>query len=151
MAGAAGAAAANPWGQVVETFATGASNAAKGATMLLRFGAAGGLGAAIWGGPLAQPTGEGEDKLVQQGKEQARQRALQSTHDHGGGKNAQHGKAESKPSQEKQLEDLQAQYDELVRTQGSRKEKKNIKSRIDNIKENMARQKKGESHHHRDQ
>jgi hypothetical protein len=151
MAGATGAVTATPWGQVVETFANGAANVAKGASMLMRFGAVGGIGAAIWGGPLAQPAGgKSEDILIQQGYDQARQRALQSTHDHGGGKNAQHGKADNKPSQEAQIEGLEAQYEELVKTQGSKSEKASIKKKIENIKKSMAKAKKGESHHHRD-
>jgi hypothetical protein len=74
------------------------------------------------------------------------QQVLQSTQDHGGGKNAQHGKAENKPSKEKQIEEYEKHLEELTRTQGSKKEKAELKRKIENVKKSMAQDKKGENH-----
>jgi hypothetical protein len=65
---------------------------------------------------------------------------------HGGGKNAQHGRAENQPSKEQQLEDYNARLEELNRTQGPKKEKIQLKDKIEKIKKAMAKDKKGTIH-----
>jgi hypothetical protein len=69
------------------------------------------------------------------------QHIMQSTHDHGGGKNAQHGKSEDRPSDLRKLKELE---DQLETAQG--KDKKNIKKKIDRLRQDMARRRKGENH-----
>ncbi len=59
----------------------------------------------------------------------------------GGGKNAQHGKAEDLPSDLKRLEELEKQLETAT---GS--EKKKLKGKINNIKEAMAKRRSGEQH-----
>ncbi len=67
----------------------------------------------------------------------------QTEHTHGGGKNAQHGKAENQPSQGKQIEDLKKQ---LQSGDLTRREKKKIQNKIQNIDKAMKRRQKGENH-----
>jgi hypothetical protein len=69
------------------------------------------------------------------------QQVMQSTHDHGGGKNSQHGKSEDRPSDLKRLKELE---DQLKTATGS--EKKKIQTRINNLKKEMAARRKGENH-----
>jgi hypothetical protein len=66
---------------------------------------------------------------------------FQSTHDHGGGKNSQHGKSKDRPSDLKRLEELQK---ELENASGNAK--KDIKKKIDRLRKNMAKRRKGENH-----
>jgi hypothetical protein len=66
---------------------------------------------------------------------------FQSTHDHGGGKNSQHGKSEDRPSDLRRLKELQ---DQLQQAQG--KEKKAIQVKINRLREEMAKRRKGENH-----
>jgi hypothetical protein len=69
------------------------------------------------------------------------QQVMQSTHDHGGGKNSQHGKSEDRPSDLRRLAELQEQ---LKNAQG--KEKKAIQIKINRLREEMAKRRKGENH-----
>jgi hypothetical protein len=104
------------------------------------------VGAAlIWGGPLAQPTGDAT-LSGDHAQRMRRQQVLQSTQDHGGGKNAQHGKANAQPSKTKQLENAEAKLKELKETQGSKKEKIKAERTIENLKKEIAKDKKGEFH-----
>jgi CHASE3 domain sensor protein len=66
---------------------------------------------------------------------------MQSTHDHGGGKNSQHGKSEDRPSDLRRLAELQEQ---LKNAQG--KEKKAIQVKINRLREEIAKRRKGENH-----
>jgi hypothetical protein len=105
-----------------------------------------GAGAAlIWGGPLAQPTGDAT-LSGDHAQRMRRQQVLQSTQDHGGGKNAQHGKANAQPSKTKQLENAEAKLKELKETQGSKKEKVRTSNKIKQLKEEIAKDQKGEFH-----
>ncbi len=144
LGGALPAPAPNPWQGAAETFGKGAAAVGRGAAALGRFGVVGGLSTAIWGGPLAQPAGKGEMEWLR--RNAARQQVLQSTQDHGGGKNAQHGKAKAQPSKEQQLRDNEAKLEELKRTQGSKKEKIKAERTIENLKKEIAKDKKGEFH-----
>lgn len=65
---------------------------------------------------------------------------------HGGGKNAQHGKAENLPSQDRQLQELE----EKLKNATGRKEKVQISNRIKNLKREMDKRKTGENHSQRD-
>jgi hypothetical protein len=60
---------------------------------------------------------------------------------HGGGKNAQHGKAEDRPSDLRRLEELDKQIKEA-----SGSEKKKLKAKKANLREEMAKRRKGENH-----
>jgi hypothetical protein len=74
------------------------------------------------------------------------QQVMKSTHDHGGGKNSQHGKGENQPSREKQLEEYERKLEELKRTQGPKKDKEQLRDKIEKIKKSMAKDKKGTAH-----
>jgi hypothetical protein len=65
---------------------------------------------------------------------------------HGGGKNAQHGKAEAPPKLVKDLAEAEAQLAELKRTQGPKKEKKKLEIKIENLKKEIGKAMKGENH-----
>ena len=69
-----------------------------------------------------------------------------STQRHGGGKNAQHGKAENLPSHERQLQELE----DKLRNASGRKEKTQISNKIKNLRREMDRRKSGENHSQRD-
>jgi hypothetical protein len=120
----------------------GTAGAGAGAGVLGVIGAGAAL---IWGGPLAQPTGDAT-LSGDHAQRMRRQQVLQSTHDHGGGKNAQHGKAKAQPSKEQQVEALEKHLEELKRTQGSKKEKNKTKDKIENIKKEIAKDAKGTAH-----
>jgi RHS repeat-associated protein len=79
--------------------------------------------------------GETEDNTEDEGTSQKKKRG-------GGGKNAQHGKAENQPSQEKQLQELEEQ----LKNATSKKDKVKINTKIQNIKREMAKRRKGENH-----
>jgi hypothetical protein len=64
-----------------------------------------------------------------------------STHDHGGGKNSQHGKSEDRPSDLRRLEEL-----EKAKETATGKDKVKIQNKINNLKKEMAARKKGENH-----
>jgi polyhydroxyalkanoate synthesis regulator phasin len=74
------------------------------------------------------------------------QHVMKSTHDHGGGKNEQHGKKKAQPSKEQQLKDAEGKLEELKRNQGPKKEKDALKKRIENLKKEVAKDIKGEAH-----
>jgi RHS repeat-associated protein len=78
---------------------------------------------------------ETEDDTKNEGTSQKKKRG-------GGGKNAQHGKAENQPSQEKQLQELEEQ----LKNATSKKNKVKINTKIQNIKREMAKRRKGENH-----
>jgi hypothetical protein len=120
----------------------GVGTAGAGAGVLGVIGAGAAL---IWGGPLAQPTGDAT-LSGDHAQRMRRQQVLQSTQDHGGGKNAQHGKANAQPSKTKQLENAEAKLKELKETQGSKKEKIKAERTIENLKKEIAKDKKGEFH-----
>jgi hypothetical protein len=67
-------------------------------------------------------------------------------HRHGGGKNAQHGKAKPQPSKEQQLKENEAKLEELKRTQGSKKEKVKTSNKIKQLREEINKDQKGEPH-----
>jgi hypothetical protein len=73
------------------------------------------------------------------------QQVLQSTQDHGGGKNAQHGKSEDRPSDLKRLGELNKQIENATG-----KEKKKLQTTVNNLKKSMAARRKGENHSQRD-
>jgi hypothetical protein len=60
----------------------------------------------------------------------------------GGGKNAQHGKANDLPSHLRQLQDLQQQLQQAQ----MRKDKEKIKNKMKNIREEMRKRRTGENH-----
>jgi hypothetical protein len=66
---------------------------------------------------------------------------LQSSHDHGGGKNDQHGKSEDRPSDLRRLEELNEQI-----KNASGKDKKKLQTTVNNLKKAMAARRKGENH-----
>jgi hypothetical protein len=101
------------------------------------------VGGIILEGVFAEPAG-GAKELEWERRNAERQRLnqpLQSTHDHGGGKNSQHGKSEDRPSDLRRLQELEKQ---LENAQG--KEKKEIKKKMDRLRQDMAQRRKGENH-----
>jgi hypothetical protein len=64
---------------------------------------------------------------------------------HGGGKNAQHGKAEPKPSDLKRLKELEEQ----LKNASGRKEKTTIGNKINNLRKKIDKDMKGENHSQR--
>jgi hypothetical protein len=123
----------------------GARGLGKAGSTLLR-GAGkilGPVGGIILEGVFAEPAG-GAKELEWERRNAERQRLnqpLQSTSDHGGGKNAQHGKSEDRPSDLRRLEELDKQIQEA-----SGNEKKKLKAKKANLREEMARRRKGENH-----
>jgi hypothetical protein len=116
--------------------AAGVGTAGAGAGVLGIIGAGAAL---IWGGPLAQPAGDAT--LSGDHARRMRGQVLPSTQDHGGGKNAQHGKSEDRPSDLKRLGEL----DEQIQN-ASGNEKKKLKVKRANLREEMAKRRKGENH-----
>jgi hypothetical protein len=84
-----------------------------------------------------EPKKEGESEKPQENEGKQR---------HGGGKNAQHGKAEAPPKLVKDLAEAEAQLAELKRTQGPKKEKKKLEIKIENLKKEIGKAMKGENH-----
>jgi hypothetical protein len=140
---------------------------AKGAgKTLIRGGGA--LGGLILEGIFAEP-GAGEKELEWERKNRERQRQTprassseegksggeegksddkkssqernKKKHSHGGGKNAQHGKAET-PQHDKKIEELE----EAKKNAANKKEKKKIQDKINNVRRDQGKKKKGENH-----
>jgi hypothetical protein len=123
----------------------GARGLGKAGSTLLR-GAGkilGPVGGIILEGVFAEPAG-GAKELEWERRNAERQRLnqpLQSTSDHGGGKNAQHGKSEDRPSDIKRLGELNEQI-----KNASGKDKKKLQTTVNNLKKAMAARRKGENH-----
>jgi hypothetical protein len=71
---------------------------------------------------------------------------FRSSQDHGGGKNAQHGKSVVPPSLLKELEEAIAKLAKLKAEQGSRKEKIELAQKIDKLQKKIAQILKGQNH-----
>jgi hypothetical protein len=69
-----------------------------------------------------------------------------SSQDHGGGKNAQHGKSVVPPSLLKELEEAKAKLAKLKAEQGSKKDKIELAQKIDKLQKKIAQILKGQNH-----
>jgi hypothetical protein len=135
----------NPLQGAAEAFGKGAAAVGRGAAGLglgeLAIPLAGAIPLVL--GPLAQPANNEEIDWMR--RNAARQQVLQSTQDHGGGKNAQHGKSEDRPSDLKRLGELNEQIENATG-----REKKKLQTTVNNLKKAMAARRKGENHSQKD-